>query len=304
MKTAIIDVGGGLRGIYAAGVFDYLLENDIHFDILIGVSAGSANTMTYMARQEGRLYDFYTKYSTRPEYMSVHNFLKSGSYIDMDYIYGTLSNSDGEYPIDYETCLKSDSDLYVVATNAITGRPVYFTMDDMDQDQYNPIKASCSIPVVNKPYVISNIPYFDGALSDPVPIDKAFELGADKVVLILTKPVEFERKAAKDTAIASLMKDYPRAAAGLKNRAAQYNADVKRALELEKEGKLLILSPDSIGQMKTLSRDNKMLHRLYLKGFNDARDIDSFLGLDHTTRVQKRLEEARNEQNLLFAEED
>ena len=98
MKTGIVDVGGGFRGIYAAGVFDYCLDRDIHFDLSIGVSAGSANVMSYLAGQRGRNYKFYTEYALRPEYMGAKNVLKRGSYIDLDYVYGTLSNSTGEYP--------------------------------------------------------------------------------------------------------------------------------------------------------------------------------------------------------------
>lgn len=30
--TGVIDVGGGLRGAYGAGVFDWCMDNDVHFD--------------------------------------------------------------------------------------------------------------------------------------------------------------------------------------------------------------------------------------------------------------------------------
>ena len=38
MKYGVIDVGGGLRGIYGAGVLDRCLEEDLRFDLCIGVS--------------------------------------------------------------------------------------------------------------------------------------------------------------------------------------------------------------------------------------------------------------------------
>ena len=56
MKTGIVDVGGGLRGIYAAGVLDYCMDKGIRFDLGIGVSAGSANLSSYAAGQRGRNY--------------------------------------------------------------------------------------------------------------------------------------------------------------------------------------------------------------------------------------------------------
>ena len=95
MKTGVIDVGGGLRGVYAAGVFDYCMDQKIQFDLGIGVSAGSANVASYIAGQKKRNYAFYTDYPFRREYMSLRNFLFKKSYLDLDYIYGKLSNTGG-----------------------------------------------------------------------------------------------------------------------------------------------------------------------------------------------------------------
>jgi len=65
MKIGVVDVGGGLRGIYAVGVLDYCMDQGIRFDMGIGVSAGSANLASYAAGQRGRNYQFYTEYAFR-----------------------------------------------------------------------------------------------------------------------------------------------------------------------------------------------------------------------------------------------
>lgn len=83
MKYGVIDVGGGLRGIYGAGVLDRCLEEDLRFDLCIGVSAGSANMTSYLAGQHGRNKPFYDEYSFRREYMSVHNLIRKHSYLDL-----------------------------------------------------------------------------------------------------------------------------------------------------------------------------------------------------------------------------
>ena len=82
-KIGVIDVGGGLRGVYAAGVLDYCLDNDIQFDLGIGVSAGSANLASYTARQPRRNHQFYTEYALRKQYMGLGNFIKKKSFIDL-----------------------------------------------------------------------------------------------------------------------------------------------------------------------------------------------------------------------------
>ncbi len=280
MKTGIVDVGGGLRGIYAAGIFDYCMDRGIRFDAGIGVSAGSANIASYLAGQRGRNYLFYSEYSFRKEYMGLQNFIKKKSYIDMDYLYGTLSNSSGENPLNYEKIMQNPADLIVVATNAKNGKAKYFGKEDMKKDEYGILKASCSIPYVCKPYVIENTPYYDGALSDPVPVEKAFQCGCDRVVVILTKPEDYIRDSKKDEKIAArIQKKYPEAAEMLRQRAMRYNREVERTKEYRRQNKVLILSPDDTCGVDTLTRDKAALHRLYEKGYADAAALETFMKL-------------------------
>lgn len=281
MKTGIVDVGGGLRGVYAAGIFDYCLDMGIQFDFCIGVSAGSANVTSYMAGQKKRNYPFYTEYPFRKEYMSIRNFLFKRSYIDMDYLYGTLSNSTGENPLDYPSLKKSSAELVVVATNAQTGKAVYFHKDDLKQDKYDILKASSSIPFVCKPYEIDGVLYYDGALGDPVPVEKAFQCGCDKVVVILSKPKDVIRSPKKDNILADrIQKKYPLAAEQLKKRAEHYNQGVQLSKEYEVQGRVLIVAPDDTCGVDTLTKNREALQRFYEKGYRDAQAIPEFLKSD------------------------
>lgn len=278
MKTGVIDVGGGLRGIYAAGVFDYCMDKGIHFDVGIGVSAGSANIAAYLAGQRGRNYVFYTKYALRKQYMSVGNFLKTRNFVNLDYAYGTLSNSDGEYPLDYQAMSDNPSEFLVVSSDAESGEAKYFTKDDFSQDHYEPCKASCALPFFCRPYPIGGRLYYDGALSDPVPVEKALQEGCGKLVLILTKPRDTVRTSEKDDFFARrVRKKYPKAAENLHRRARRYNESVALAKELEKEGKALIVAPSDTCGLDTLTRDEDALKRFYAMGLEDARAIPTFL---------------------------
>lgn len=274
----VIDVGGGLRGSYGAGVLDWCLSHDISFDYGIGISAGSANVASYFAGQRGRNYKFYTDYFTRWQYMGFRSLLETGDYVGLDYIYSTLSDENGEYPLDWNAILHSGKRYITVATNALTGEPHYFEKESMSQDHYDAIKASCCVPVVDHPYVIDGVPYFDGGISDPVPVRKAFADGCDKVVLILTRPRDFRRIPKNDAVFAKLLhRKYPKAAEDMATRSQVYNDCCDQAETLEKEGKVLIVAPDSIGHMKTLTKDREAIARLYAKGYVDAKKIADFI---------------------------
>ena len=277
MKLGIVDVGGGLRDIYSAGVLDRIMDEGVKADLCIGVSAGSANLATYLASQRGRLLTFYTEYTFRKEYMSMGNFARLGSYINLDYPYSILSNEDGEFPLDYDAIAANPAEFIVVASDADSGIPKYFTKADISRNNYDIMKASSAIPFICKPYPIGGRRYFDGALADPVPVIKALELGCDKVIVLLSKPKDRPRQVGKDELFASLIsKRYPLAAKNLILRAPRYNASVKKAKELEKAGKVLILAPDDTCGVDTLTRDKAALLSLYYKGFRDGEQIIDF----------------------------
>lgn len=278
MKLGIVDVGGGLRDIYSAGVLDRLMDEGIRADLCIGVSAGSANLATYLAGQRGRLEKFYTEYTFRPEYMSMKNFLRLGSYIDLDYPYSTLSNEGGEFPLDYDAIAANPAEFIVVASDADSGMAKYFTKADISRNNYDVMKASSAIPFVCRPYPIGGRRYFDGALADPVPVIKALDEGCDRVIVLLSKPKDTPRAVGRDELFASLIsREFPLAAKNLILRARRYNASVEKAKELEKAGKVLILAPDDTCGVDTLTRDRAALLELYGKGFRDGERILDFV---------------------------
>lgn len=270
----IVDVGGGMRGVFGCGVTDFLLDNDITFDYCLGVSAGSANLASYVSRQRGRNYRYYTKYSLRPEYMSAFNFVTKHSFFDLDYVYSVLSDSDGEDPLDYKTLSQSNQIYKAVATNGETGEPHYFTKDDFRQDFYEPLKASSAIPGVCKPVSIDGTDYFDGGVSDPIPVEKALADGCDHVFLILTKPIDFVKKPEMfKSAYTKVLKNYPAVIKKLNIRHETYNNEIKRALELSKEGKVTIIAPDDGYSVTAFTRNIRELNHLYNEGYKKAGEI-------------------------------
>lgn len=278
-KIGIIDVGGGMRGIYGAGVFDYLLDNKIYLPYCIGISAGSANVGSYVARQRGRNIHFYEEYSFEKEYMSMRNLRKNGSYIDLDYVYGTLSNEDGKNPWDYDTAMKSESDMVVVASNAETGEPEFFYKKDFVKNDYGMFKASSCIPVVCKPYEWRGKKYFDGAITAPIPIEKAFEDGCTKVIIVLTRPINFIKKEGKMAILyKKLKKPYPKFTEKLYKRCDLYNNSIKKVVnEYLPKGNVIVIAPDDCCGMDTLTKDKEKMEMLYKKGYKDAEKIKEFV---------------------------
>ncbi len=276
--VGIIDVGGGMRAVYTSGIYDRLMAEGIKPEYCIGVSAGSANLITYMANQQGRTKRFYTDYSRRNEYMGLHLFLTKGIFFDLEYVYKTLSNSGGEDPLDFKTASKCECEYYAVATNAENGKAEYFDLSQMTQDDYTVLKASCAIPLACRPVKIGEKTYFDGGVAEPIPYKKALEDGCEKIVVLLTKPVdELKKKSFDFSVFKSFHEQYPKMTEPLISMHEKYNRALDELKELQSQGKALIVAPDSRCNVNTVTRNTQSLNQLYDKGFNDAERIINFM---------------------------
>jgi predicted patatin/cPLA2 family phospholipase len=268
-KIGLVVEGGGMRGIYGCGVLDAFLENSISFPYGIGVSAGSANLASFIAEQEGRNYRFYTNYAFDERYMGFKNFVDTGSFFGMDFIYTELNEEID--PINYEKLLNNDMEYYVVAVDAVTGLPVYFSKEDIAKFRGDVFKASSAVPAMCKPIEIDGKLYFDGGISDAIPVKRAFADGCDKIVAILTRPNGYIKKPEAGKAIYSeMLKEYPAIVKAMNVRHFIYNTTLKYILKLEEEGKALVFRPDNPDGVNIITRNKEQLVTLYNEGKLDA----------------------------------
>ena len=274
MKKAIIDVGGGMKSIYGAGIYDYFLDNDITFDIAIGVSAGASNLASFKAGQQGHLKKLYTDYARRREYKGVWKWIRNGSYVNLPFMFEDIAGPGGECPMDWDYYMSSPMDLHVIATDAISGKPTYFKAG-LDP---KPIEASCNLPLLNRAMMVDGVPYYDGGLTDPVPYEKAFELGAEKVVVVLTRPEDKKRIEELNIPIARVLGHWwPGAGKALLNRSTIYNEQIDEMQKYKTEGKVFAVYPEHSYGVKMLIWSRYSLEKLYQEGYRDGEKIREFL---------------------------
>ena len=86
-KTGLVLEGGGMRGIYTAGVLDVFLDHDISFDGVIGVSAGAVHGASFVSGQKERSIRYYKKYCNDKRFMSFKNWLRTGNLVDEQFCF-------------------------------------------------------------------------------------------------------------------------------------------------------------------------------------------------------------------------
>ena len=269
-KTGLIVEGGGMKCAYSAGILDRFLENGISFDYCIGVSAGSANAASFLGGQHGRNLRFYTDHIQDPDYFGVHTYLKNHNLFNLEYIYGDLSNAGGADPLNYAGIMENPAEFVIVATEASTGKPHYFTKHDMKQDDYRVFMASSCLPAVCRPVEIDGMLYYDGGVSDALPVQKALDDGCEKLVILSSKPRDFVKHPEKHRPLYSAAcRKYPNLVKALNHRHLEYAVSQRICLQLEARRKAFLFCPSEHLPMSTYQMDAESNRRLYELGLSD-----------------------------------
>lgn len=268
MKTGLVLEGGAMRGMYTAGVLDVFMEQGITFDGVIGVSAGALFGVNLLSRQEGRVIRYNKRFNADPNYLGLRPLLRTGNIVDTDYAYNRVPRTLDVF--DDETYRASNIPFYAVLTDMETGEPKYIKVDSVF-DQMDVLRASGSMPFVSKPVEIDGKRYLDGAITDSIPFEKFMEMGYKRLVVVLTKPAGYVKKAMPRLLTRMFYAHrYPEFAKKVCGRHEMYNASLARIGELEKEGTLFVLRPSQHIKIGRIEKNPEKLQALYDVGIRDA----------------------------------
>lgn len=270
-KIGLVLEGGALRGLFTAGVIDFMLDKNIMFPYVIGVSAGTCNALDYLSKQNGRGKACMIQ-NNETWYYGLKEFKSSHKLINLDKVFNEYPYN--QYPFDFDTYFNSDIVNEIVVTNCLNGKSEYHT-EKKDPVRLSALaEASSSMPLLTDMMKIDGIPYLDGGLSDSIPVQRAFDMGCTKCVVVLTrrKGSQAKQLLAEKKLYSEIYKDYPELAETILNRPTIYKQQLKLIDKLEKEGKIFVIRPD-IPNIKRLENDYARLVAFYDRGYMIARDV-------------------------------
>ena len=276
MKTGIVVEGGGMRGIYGAGVLDVLLENDIKADGLIGVSAGAIHGCSFVSGQKGRSIRYNLKYSRDPRYMSMRSLIRTGDMFGIDFCYRELPETLD--PFDNETFESSSTEYYVTCTDVETGQPVYHRCPSLRGDRSDWVRASASMPLASRIVELDGKKLLDGGVADSIPVMAFRKMGFKKDLVILTRPEGYRKKQNPMLPlIRRAYREYPEFVETAASRHLVYNRELDEISRLEREGEILVIRPSRRIKISRTERRPERIEQMYRLGREDA--MKAFSGI-------------------------
>lgn len=271
-QAGLVLEGGGMKGIYTAGVLDFFLDKGIDFSSIYGVSAGAIQMCSFMSKQRGRARDISVDYLDMSDYCGVKSLITSGDLFNAKFCYEMIP--DYLNPYDCEAFNEYRGKAYAVVTNIETGRPEYLRIRDAKKDLIA-VRASASLPLVSRNVRIGKSLYLDGGIADSIPIRQSVMDGNCKNVVVMTKEKDYVRTPASAMNLA-LMKmryiKYPKVYELMAKRHTSYNDTLKYMERLEQEGRAFIIRPSEKSDVGRIERDKEKMLKLYDLGYKDAQN--------------------------------
>lgn len=267
-QAGLVLEGGGMKGVYTAGVLDFFIDKGLEFSSVYGVSAGACHMTSYLSKQRGRALDISIDYLKSRKYCSVESLLTTGDLFNVQTAYHLVP--DYLNPFDYEAFKKYEGRAYAVATDIEAGTPVYFRIRDVKKDM-DAIRASASLPLVSRNVRIGNHLYLDGGISDAIPIRKSILDGNSKNVVVLTKEEGFVRQPTTQLPLLKMRYfRYPKVAELMAERHITYNNTMYYLYEQQKNGQAFVIRPAEKSNVGRIEKDEEKLKALYKQGYADA----------------------------------
>lgn len=274
MSVGLVLEGGGMRGLYTAGVLDVFMENNINVDGIIGVSAGVLFGVNYLSKQPGRVIRYNKKFLKDPRFMGVKSLIKTGNVVNKDFAFY-------EVPVkldvfDNDTYKASDIPFYATVSNLETGKAEYIQLHDVFE-QMEVLRATSAMPYVSEIIEYDGKKYLDGGITDSIPFKKCKEMGYKKIIVILTRPIDYRKKKSKFSLAKLKYGKYPKFVEALNNRYKMYNGTVEEIIKLEKEDNnekdIFVIRPTRTVKIKRVEKDESRVQEMYELGRNDANNI-------------------------------
>ena len=269
-KVGLVLEGGSMRAMFTMGVLDVFIDENIEVDGIIGVSAGALFGPNFYSKQRSRALRYNKRFCKDPRFISFWSFLFTGNLVNRKFAFYDVTYKHDVF--DDETFKKNNKGYYATVTNIETGKAEYLEMKDV-YNHLEVLRATSAIPVVSKVVEINGKKYLDGGIADSIPVLQAEKMGYDKIIVILTRSMEYRKKPLNEKMLKLIewrYKKYPKFIEANKTRHKMYNDTVEMILEKEKRGEIFVIRPQLPINLGTIEKNPEKLEEVYNHGFKEA----------------------------------
>lgn len=268
MKIGLVLEGGAMRGMFTAGVLDVFMDENIHIDGIVGVSAGVLFGANFPSKQRGRALRYNLKYLNDPRYLGFRSLITTGNIVNKEFAFYDVPFKLDIF--DNEAFKQSPIDFYATLTNIETGLAEYHKITDPFA-QMETLRATSAMPYVSNIVEVEGKKYLDGGIADSIPLKQCQALGYDKIIVVLTRPLDYRKSPSNPLFSKLFYHKYPKLVEALTHRYKNYNECVEQVIEQQEQGNIFVIRPSQTLPIKRIEKDPAKIQAMYDLGVADAK---------------------------------
>jgi predicted patatin/cPLA2 family phospholipase len=186
--VALAVEGGGMRGVASGGMVSALEDLGLTecFDSIHGSSAGAAAAAYFCCGEANSGTRIYYEDLTDKRFIDMLRLFRGLPIMDTSYLVDYVMQH--IKPVNYDGIVRRQPCLRIVMTDIDSGQP--FSVDAFDSYEFYRacLKASLTLPfIAGGPIRINGRRFMDGGLVQQIPIKSAMDVGATKVLSLMTR---------------------------------------------------------------------------------------------------------------------
>lgn len=258
-KVALVLEGGAMRGTFTKGVLDCFKENNIEFEYVVGVSAGAMTGFDFVSDAGLDVADLFINFAK-----SMDSLKNSSEPISLN------ENAKATFPNLKFNRDEVKSKFEVSTVSLLDGNEKYFSLEDMTNvgRAIDMVMASSSLPDMAKPVVIDGIPYYDGGMYNAIPLERALDLGYEKVIAVLTRNRGYKREdSSASPLVKNALANFESFLNTMETEKVRYNESLEKIEEMEKNNTAIVFAPVNQLKFKSFTTNIQDLEDLYKEGY-------------------------------------
>jgi predicted patatin/cPLA2 family phospholipase len=278
--VALIFEGGGMRASYTGGAVVSLLENNLNFGKVYGISAGASHSVNYISRDAPRAKASFVDLVKDPEFGGMKTFLKGEGYFNAHHLYEgiaeDLAGTDELFAFDWDAFCANPADIHIEAFDWDSAETVAWTKKDMPtmRDMMLRVRASSTMPIFMPPLTIDGHTYMDGGLGSSwgIPLEAAKRDGFKRFFIVRTQEKTYRKKPispAVQRVFKSAFHDHPAIWQRTIERPSHYNNLCREIERLEEQGVAYVFYPEHM-QLTNRTTNFDLLQAAFDEGYAQA----------------------------------
>lgn len=266
-KIGLVLEGGGMRGAYTAGVLDWLLENELYFDYVSGISSGAMYAAMYMLKKRDTLKKSAINVAADKRNVGWAAIKAEKTIVGYEFLYNEITTQ-LDFPL--EEMKNIDGEIEIGVYDMEEEATVWINKDEISKHPRF-ILAACVLPIFGKQVKIEGKHYMDGGITTMIPIEQSIKAGCTKHMVVTTKSMDYVRKEQnffQKHLLRFVYRKFPKLISDFESRKTVYYEERDRIESLVESGDGLYMFPTQELGVSRFGGDAERFEQL----FNIARE--------------------------------